>query len=179
VLTFPLLPFLPARRSQDSLLAVGQKVGAMHFVPGQLVDVAGTTRGKGFAGVMKRWNFGGGRATHGNSLSHRAPGSTGQNQDPGRVFKGKKMPGRMGGERATAQNLKVLKIDPARDVLYIKGAVPGANGSFVRVVDAVKGPFYPAEPPRPTFTGEVPTEPLYAPASEKDVGDYAVPDDAY
>ena len=167
------------RVTEDSLLEVGSKVSAMHFVPGQLVDVAGTTRGKGFAGVMKRWGFGGGRATHGNSVSHRSHGSTGQRQDPGRVFKGKKMAGRMGGVRATAQNLKVMKIDPARDVLYIKGAVPGANGSFVRIVDAVKGPFFPEEPPRPTFLGAVPVEPLYAPAALKDVGDYAVPDDPY
>ena len=167
------------RVSPDSLLPVGTKIGSMHFVPGQLVDVAGISRGKGFAGVMKRHNFSGGRATHGNSLSHRVPGSTGQSQDPGRTFKGKKMPGRMGGKRATAQNLKIMMVDPSRDVVYIKGAVPGANGSFVRVVDAVKGPFYPEEPPRPTFSGELPAEPQFAPAPEKDTGDYIVPDDAY
>lgn len=167
------------RVTEDSLLPVGTKISSMHFVPGQLVDVCGTSRGKGFAGVMKKWNFGGGRASHGNSVSHRSLGSTGQNQDPGRVFKGKKMPGRMGGERSTAQNLTVLKVDPARDVLYIKGAVPGGKGTFVRIVDAVKGPFYPSEPPRPTFMGPIPTEPIFAPVSERDTGDYVIPDDPY
>lgn len=167
------------RVTEDSLLPVGTQITSMHFVPGQLVDVAGTSRGKGFAGVMKRHNFSGGRATHGNSLSHRVPGSTGQSQDPGRTFKGKKMPGRLGGKRATVQNLKVLKIDPKRNVLYVKGALPGANGSFVRVVDAVMGPFWPSEPPRPTFMGEPPVEELHAPAANKDTGDYIVPTDAY
>jgi large subunit ribosomal protein L3 len=167
------------RVTDDCILPVGTKISAMHFVPGQLVDVCGTSRGKGFAGVMKRHNFSGGRATHGNSLSHRVPGSTGQSQDPGRTFKGKKMPGRMGGKRATAQNLKIMKIDPQRDVIYIKGACPGPNGSFVRIVDAVMGPFYPEEPPMPTFIGDLPVEHLFAPAPEKDSSDYAVPADAY
>lgn len=167
--------------TEDMLLPVGTRIRAMHFVPGQLVDVAGITRGKGFQGVMKRHNFSGGRATHGNSLSHRVPGSTGQSQDPGRTFKGKKMPGRMGGKRRTIQNLKIVKIDHGRDVIYIKGCIPGANGTFVRLVDAVKGPFYPEEPPKPTFLGKMPSdgEMLYAPVSEIDVGDYKVPDDAY
>jgi large subunit ribosomal protein L3 len=167
------------RVTEDSLLPVGTKISSMHFVPGQMVDVCGTSRGKGFAGVMKRWNFGGQRATHGNSVSHRMPGATGQRQDPGKVFKGKKMAGRMGGERSTAQNLKVMKVDPARDVLYIKGAVPGGNGTFVRIVDAVKGPFFPKEPPRPTFIGALPAGPIFAPVSERDTGDFLVPEDPY
>lgn len=170
------------RVSPDALLPVGTKISSMHFLPGQMVDVCGTSKGKGFAGVMKRWNFGGGRATHGNSLAHRIPGSTGCRQDPGRVFKNKKMPGRMGGERVTTQNLQVMKIDPDRDLLYIKGAVPGSNGTFLRVVDAVKGPFYPAgtKPPMPTFTGKVAagTE-LVAPIAADDVGKRKEPEDPY
>lgn len=165
--------------TEDMLLPVGTQINAMHFVPGQKVDVAGISRGKGFQGVMKRHNFSGGRATHGNSLSHRVPGSTGQSQDPGRTFKGKKMPGRMGGKRRTAQNLQIMKIDPKRNVVYIKGAVPGAKGTFVRIVDAVKGPFYPQDPPKPTYIGDIPDQVLYAPSSELDTGDYKIPDDAY
>lgn len=147
----------PKRRLQefrvtpDCLIPVGTTIRAQHFVAGQLVDVCGITRGKGFQGVMKKWGFGGGRATHGNSLSHRTVGSTGQRQDPGRVFKGKKMPGRMGSERVTVQNQKVIKIDPARELLYVQGAVPGSAGGFVRVTDAVKGPFFPSPPPIPTY----------------------------
>lgn len=113
------------RVTPDALLKPGQKISVTHFVPGQLVDVAGISKGKGFQGGMKRWNFGGGSASHGNSLSHRTIGGTGMRQDPGRVFKNKKMPGRMGSERKTVQNLMVLKIDPVRDLLYIKGAIPG------------------------------------------------------
>jgi len=169
------------RVSPDSELSVGTRIRSMHFVPGQYVDVCGTTKGKGFAGVMKRWNFGGGRATHGNSLAHRIPGSTGCRQDPGRVFKNKKMPGRLGGERATIQSLKILKIDPARDLVYVKGAVPGNNGGFVRIVDAVMGPFYPSPPPIPTFSGKLPSEgqPLFAPASPTDRGKFKEPEDAF
>jgi len=167
------------RVTTDAVLAPGTRIRAVHFVPGQLVDVCGISRGKGFAGVMKRWNFGGGRASHGNSLAHRIPGSTGCRQDPGRVFPGKKMPGHMGSERVTVQNLSVLKIDPVRDLIYVKGAVPGSNGNFVRVVDAVKGPFYPNPPPFPTFTGEMPKEPLFAPVSDKDSGKGVEPDDPY
>ena len=113
------------RVTSDALLEPGQHIYAAHFVPGQLVDVCGVTRGKGFQGAMKRWGFGGQPASHGNSLSHRAIGGTGARQDPGRVFKNKKMAGRMGSARRTIQNLMVLKIDPVRDLLYIKGAVPG------------------------------------------------------
>ena len=127
----------------DCVLPVGTPIYATHFVPGQLVDVCGISKGKGFQGAMKRWNFKGGRASHGNSLSHRVLGSTGCRQDPGKVFKGKKMPGRMGTDRITVQNLRVLKIDVTRNLLYVKGAVPGQKGAFLRVTDAVKGPFYP------------------------------------
>jgi large subunit ribosomal protein L3 len=167
------------RVTEDSLVPVGTKIRSMHFVPGQLVDVCGTSRGKGYAGPMKKWNFGGLRATHGVSISHRSHGATGGRQDPGRTWKGKKMAGRLGNESATVQNLVVIKIDPAKDVIYVKGAVPGANGRFVRIVDAVKGPFFPQEPPRPTFIGTVPLEPLFAPAGDKDVGDLPIPDDPY
>lgn len=108
-------------------------------MPGQKVDVAGITIGKGFAGAMKRWNFGGMRASHGVSVSHRAHGSTGQNQDPGRVFKGKKMAGHLGSERVTTQGLEVVRVDAERGLILIKGAVPGSAGSWVEVRDAVKG----------------------------------------
>lgn len=139
------------RVSPDCIIPEGTHVRAQHFVPGQLVDVCGVSKGKGFQGVMKLWNFSGGRATHGNSLSHRVLGSTGQRQDPGRVFKGKKMPGRMGSDRVTIQNLKVIKIDPSRELVYVHGAVPGNKGIFVRITDAIKGPFFPSPPPIPTY----------------------------
>jgi large subunit ribosomal protein L3 len=109
-----------------------------HFVPGQFVDVQGVTIGKGFAGAMKRHNFGGLRATHGVSVSHRSHGSTGQRQDPGKVFKGKKMAGHMGCDTVTIQNLKIVQVDPAQGLIFVKGAVPGADHTFVRVKDAVK-----------------------------------------
>ena len=171
------------RVTPDSLLPEGTRIRALHFLPGQFVDVCGISKGKGFQGVMKRWNFGGGRATHGNSLAHRIPGSTGCRQDPGRVFKNKKMPGRMGGERTTMQNLRVMKIDPLRDLLFVKGTVPGNNGTFVRVVDAVKGPFYPSPPPFPTYQLSpddegYPKEPLVAPESEADKWKLKEPEDA-
>ena len=139
------------RVTPDCIVPVGTQIRAQHFVPGQMVDVCGISKGKGFQGVMKLWGFGGGRATHGNSITHRALGSTGQNQDPGRVFKGKKMPGRMGNDRITVQNLKVIKVDPARELVYVHGAIPGSAGGFVRVTDAVKGPFFPSPPPKPTY----------------------------
>jgi large subunit ribosomal protein L3 len=126
------------RVSPDNLIEVGAEITADHFVVGQFVDVTGTSKGKGFQGVMKRWNFGGGRATHGNSVSHRIPGSTGQRQDPGKVFKGKKMAGHMGDERVTSQNLKIVKTDAARGLIMVEGAVPGAKGGFILVRDAVK-----------------------------------------
>ncbi len=126
------------RVSEDALIEVGAEISAEHFIEGQKVDVAGTTIGKGFAGAMKRHNFGGLRATHGVSISHRSHGSTGQCQDPGRVFKGKKMAGHMGAVRVTTQNLEVVKTDADRGLVFIKGAVPGSKGGWVTVKDAVK-----------------------------------------
>ena len=119
-------------------LAPGAQIKVDRFQPGQKVDVAGTTIGKGYAGVIKRHHFGGGRETHGNSLSHRTPGSTGQRQSPGKVFKGKKMPGQLGNVRRTTQNLEVVKVDAERNLLLIKGAVPGPRGGRVIVRPAAK-----------------------------------------
>ena len=116
----------------------GQEIGADLFAEGQAVDVTGQSKGKGFQGAVKRWNFSTQDATHGNSVSHRALGSTGQNQTPGRVFKGKKMPGHMGAERVTVQGLEVVSVDAEKGVLVIKGALPGANGSDVIVRPSVK-----------------------------------------
>ena len=126
------------RVSPDALLEVGAELTADHFIAGQFVDVVGTSIGKGFAGVMKRHNFGGLRATHGVSVSHRSHGSTGQRQDPGKVFKGKKMAGHLGDRRVTVQNLKIVSTDADRGLIMVKGAVPGADGGFVLVRDAVK-----------------------------------------
>lgn len=128
------------RVSPENLVEVGAELSASHFIPGQLVDVSGVTKGRGFTGVMKRWNFGGLRASHGVSVSHRSHGSTGQNQDPGRVFKNKKMAGHYGAENITTQNLKVVAIDTEDNLLLVKGNVPGANGGWVLVYDAVKVP---------------------------------------
>jgi large subunit ribosomal protein L3 len=126
------------RVSDDMMLEVGAEISADHFVSGQKVDVVGITKGKGFAGAMKRWNFGGLEASHGVSVSHRSHGSTGQRQDPGRVFKGKKMAGHLGTERVTTQNLEIVRTDAARGLILVKGAVPGAANSWVEVRDAVK-----------------------------------------
>ena len=126
------------RVSAENMLDVGAEITVEHFVPGQKVDVTGTSIGKGFQGVMKRHNFGGGRATHGNSLSHRVHGSTGQRQDPGKVFKGKKMAGHMGQTRVTTQNLEVVSTDLDRGLILIRGAVPGSKGAWIYVRDAVK-----------------------------------------
>ncbi|GGD24351.1 50S ribosomal protein L3 [Sinisalibacter lacisalsi] len=126
------------RVSPDNLIDVGAELSAEHFVEGQKVDVSGTSIGKGFAGAMKRHNFGGLRASHGVSISHRSHGSTGQCQDPGRVFKGKKMAGHMGAARVTTQNLEVVRTDAERGLVFIKGAVPGSKGGWVTVKDAVK-----------------------------------------
>jgi len=125
-------------RTQGVLPEVGSEVVADHFVPGQKVDIAGLTIGKGFAGAMKRWNFGGLRASHGVSISHRSHGSTGQCQDPGKVFKGKKMAGHYGQERRTVQNITVVRTDADRGLILVKGAIPGAEGTWVEVRDAVK-----------------------------------------
>ncbi|GAA6026724.1 hypothetical protein JCM8097_005816 [Rhodosporidiobolus ruineniae] len=124
--------------TEDALVPAGTVISAGHFVPGQHVDVQAPSIGKGFQGVMKRHGFGGLRASHGVSVSHRSHGSTGQHQDPGRVFPGKKMAGRMGGLNVTTQNLVVERIDTALNVVYVRGAVPGAPGAFVRVSDALK-----------------------------------------
>ena len=126
------------RVSADNLIEVGAEITADHYLTGQYVDIAGTSIGKGFAGAMKRHNFGGLRATHGVSVSHRSHGSTGQCQDPGKVFKGKKMAGHMGAVRVTTQNLEVVKTDADRGLIMIKGAVPGSKGGWVTIKDAVK-----------------------------------------
>ena len=126
------------RVSKENLLEVGAELSAEHFVVGQFVDVVGTTIGKGFAGSMKRWNFGGLRATHGVSVSHRSHGSTGNRQDPGRTFPGKKMAGHLGAERVTQQNLKIVQTDADQGLIYVHGAVPGHEGAYVLVKDAVK-----------------------------------------
>jgi len=126
------------RVSPENLIDVGATLTADHFQAGQLVDVTGTTIGKGFAGSMKRHNFGGGRASHGNSISHRAHGSTGSNQDPGKVWKGKRMAGHMGQTRVTTENLEVVSTDEGRGLILVKGAVPGSKGSWIIVRDAVK-----------------------------------------
>ncbi|WP_299781025.1 50S ribosomal protein L3 [uncultured Roseobacter sp.] len=129
------------RVDAENLISVGEEIIADHYFEGQFVDVAGTSIGKGFAGAMKRHNFGGLRATHGVSISHRSHGSTGQCQDPGKVFKGKKMAGHMGAARVTTQNLQVVRTDTDRGLIMVKGAVPGSKGGWVTVKDAVKKPF--------------------------------------
>jgi len=136
------------RVADDALLDVGSTIAASHFVPGQLVDVAGHTQGKGFAGAMKRWGFGGLRATHGVSLSHRSHGSTGNRQDPGKVFKNKKMAGHMGDRQRTQQNLEVVRVDDERGLIFVRGSVPGAKNGWMTVIDAVKVPLH-AEAPYP------------------------------
>jgi large subunit ribosomal protein L3 len=136
------------RVSPENLIEIGSEITAEHFVAGQKVDVTGTSIGKGFQGVMKRHNFRGGRATHGNSLSHRIHGSTGQRQDPGKVFKGKKMAGHMGDVRVTTQNLEVVSTDADRGLILVRGAVPGSKGAWIYVRDAVKAPL-PENAPKP------------------------------
>jgi large subunit ribosomal protein L3 len=126
------------RVSEDQLIPVGAEITADHFVVGQFVDVTGTSIGKGFAGGMKRWNFGGLRASHGVSISHRSLGSTGGRQDPGKTFKNKKMAGHLGVERVTTLNLRVVQTDVARGLILVEGAVPGAKGGWITVRDAVK-----------------------------------------
>ncbi len=129
------------RVDPENLIDVGEEITANHYFEGQFVDVSGTSIGKGFAGAMKRHNFGGLRASHGVSISHRSHGSTGQCQDPGRVFKGKKMAGHMGAARVTTQNLQVVRTDADRGLIMVKGAVPGSKGGWVTIKDAVKKPF--------------------------------------
>ena len=152
------------RVAEENLVEIGSKLSAEHFLPGQIVDVTGTSIGKGFAGAMKRHNFGGLRATHGVSISHRSLGSTGQCQDPGKVFKGKKMAGQMGSVRVTTQNLEIIRTDADRGLILIKGAVPGSKGGWVLIKDAVKRP-RPDDAPMPAglLGGEKPAE---APVAE-------------
>ncbi len=136
------------RVSTENLLDVGDEITANHFVPGQLVDVAGHTVGKGFAGSMKRWNFGGLEASHGVSISHRSHGSTGQRQDPGKVFKGKKMAGHLGTELVTTQNVLVVRTDVERGLILVRGSVPGSKGGYVTIRDAAKSAL-PKDAPKP------------------------------
>jgi large subunit ribosomal protein L3 len=128
------------RVAEDALLDVGATISADHFIAGQYVDICGVTQGKGFAGAMKRWGFRGLRATHGVSVSHRSHGSTGQRQDPGKVFKNKKMAGHMGARNRTQQNLEIVRTDAARGLIFVKGSVPGSKGGWLSVTDAVKVP---------------------------------------
>jgi large subunit ribosomal protein L3 len=151
------------RVAEDALLDVGATLTADHFVAGQLVDIQGVTQGKGFAGGMKRWGFGGLRATHGVSVSHRSLGSTGQRQDPGRVFKNKKMAGHMGAKNRTQQNLEVVRTDADRGLIFVKGSVPGHKGGWLLVKDAVKTPRpegapYPAGIRQPAANNDAPAE---------------------
>lgn len=159
------------RIPSESLPAIGAELSANHFVPGQFVDVCGTSIGKGFAGAMKRHNFGGMRASHGVSISHRAHGSTGSNQDPGRVFKGKRMAGHMGNTRVTTQNLEVVAIDEEDNLILVKGAVPGAKSGWVLISDAVKKPL-PEGVPFPA--GLIESAKAAAPAQETPAEEAAV-----
>ena len=134
------------RVTEDNLLDVGAELSAEHYVAGQLVDIQGKTQGKGFAGGMKRWNFGGLRASHGVSVSHRSLGSTGQRQDPGKVFKNKKMAGHMGDKYRTQQNLEIVGTDAARGLIFVKGSVPGSKGGWLFVKDAIKHPAHEGAP---------------------------------
>jgi large subunit ribosomal protein L3 len=153
------------RVSEDAMIPVGAEITADHFVAGQFVDVTGTSTGKGFAGGMKRWNFGGLRATHGVSVSHRSIGSTGGRQDPGKTFKNKKMPGHMGVDRVTTQNLRVVQTDVERGLILVEGAVPGVAGGWIQIRDAVKRKA-PADLPMPgKFRGPA-SEAAAAPAPE-------------
>ena len=153
------------RVSEDALLDVGAEVIASHFLPGQYVDITGRSIGKGFAGAMKRHNFGGLRASHGVSVSHRSHGSVGQCQDPGRVFKGKKMAGHMGDTRVTVQNLEVVSTDVDRGLILIRGAVPGAKSGWVRIKDSVKKAA-PADLPFPAALRETAGSVTEAPVAE-------------
>lgn len=136
------------RVSDDGMLEIGAELSAAHFVPGQYVDVTGITLGKGFQGGVRRWGFGGLRATHGVSVSHRSLGSVGQRQDPGRVFKGKKMAGQMGNVQRTIPNLRVVEVQPEEGLVVVQGAVPGHKGAWVTIKDAVKKPL-PKDAPKP------------------------------
>ncbi|MDF1620738.1 50S ribosomal protein L3 [Pseudothioclava nitratireducens] len=156
------------RVSPENLIEVGAEISAEHYAEGQYVDVAGTSIGKGFAGAMKRHNFGGLRASHGVSISHRSHGSTGQCQDPGKVFKGKKMAGHLGAVRVTTQNIQVVKTDADRGLIMVKGSVPGAKGGWVTIKDAVKKPL-PENVPMPAALKGAAKEETAAPAEEASV----------
>ena len=159
------------RVSEDALIEVGSELSVTHFVDGQYIDVIGTSIGKGFAGAMKRHNFGGLRASHGVSISHRSHGSTGQCQDPGKVFKGKKMAGHMGAERVTTQNLTIVSTDDARGLILVRGAVPGSRGGYVRILDAIKKSA-PADLPFPAAlrgASESKSEPVEEPVVVEDI----------
>ena len=163
------------RVADDALVDVGQMIAASHFVPGQLVDVSGHTQGKGFAGAMKRWGFGGMRATHGVSISHRAHGSTGQRQDPGKVFKNKKMAGHMGDRQRTQQNLEIVRVDDERGLIFVKGSVPGSKNTWLTVVDAVKVPRHDEAPyPAGLKDGSAPAEEEQDAAAETPAEEAAV-----
>lgn len=149
--------------SEEALLPVGATISAEHFVAGQMVDITGHTQGKGFAGAMKRWNFGGLRASHGVSVSHRSHGSTGQRQDPGRVFKNKKMAGHMGDRQRTQQNLEVVRTDADRGLIFVKGSVPGSKNAWLLVRDAVKLPLPEGAP----FPGAILEKKTSAPEREE------------
>ena len=138
----PKMKLAEFRVPEDKLIPIGAEITADHFVAGQFVDVAGITTGKGFAGPMKRWNFGGLRATHGVSVSHRSHGSTGGRQDPGKTFKNKKMAGHMGTDRVTTLNLKVVQTDVARGLILVEGSVPGTAGGWIFIRDAIKKPVH-------------------------------------
>ena len=156
------------RIDADAMLDIGAELTADHFVAGQKVDIQGLTIGKGFAGAMKRWNFGGLRATHGVSVSHRSHGSTGNRQDPGRTFPGKKMAGHLGQETVTQQNLTVVRVDAERGLILIKGAVPGHDGTFLKVRDAIKKA-RPADAPFPgaiKSNNKAAAQPAETPAEE-------------
>lgn len=165
--------------SEDNLIDVGAELSADHYLPGQKVDITGVTVGKGFAGGMKRWNFGGLRATHGVSVSHRSLGSTGNRQDPGRTFPGKKMAGHLGQETVTTLNLTVWRVDAERGLILVRGAVPGTEGTFVKIRDAVKKAL-PADAPKPGAfrtagqpAAAVEAAPVEAEAQAPEAGDQA------
>lgn len=157
------------RIADDAFIDVGAELTVEHFVAGQMVDVTGTSKGKGFAGAMKRWNFGGLRATHGVSISHRSHGSTGQCQDPGRVFKGKKMAGHYGDERKTILNLEIVGTDMDEGLILVKGAIPGSKNGWVLINDAVKKPAHADRP----YPGAVRAAAVEAPATEAPAEDAA------
>jgi large subunit ribosomal protein L3 len=165
------------RVAEDALLDVGATIAADHFIAGQLVDVTGHTQGKGFAGAMKRWGFGGMRATHGVSISHRAHGSTGQRQDPGRVFKNKKMAGHMGDRQRTQQNLEIVSTDVERGLLFVKGSVPGSKGTWLLVRDAVKVA-RPADVPYPASIRKAANSNDAAPVADTPAEDVVAPEAA-